>query len=65
MLVLNMAFQTVLRPVIIPAILIRPVETPTYKNEKKIVNKMITALRAPANYVQVIAKSFFDLDKSQ
>ena len=46
-----MAFQTALRPVIIPAILIRLVEILIYKNKEEIVNRIMTALRALVSYV--------------
>ena len=63
--VLNKAFQIVSRPVIILTILIRLVGTPIYRNKKEIINRIIIALKAPANYVQIIAKNSSDLDKSQ
>ena len=65
MSVLNVVPQTILRPVIIPATLIRPIKTLIYKNEKEIVNKIMTAPRTPASYAQIIAKNSSDLDKSQ
>ena len=46
----NTAPQTVPRPVIISATLIKPVKTLTYRNKEKIINRMITAPRAPASY---------------
>ena len=61
----NVAPQTAPRPVIIPATPIRPVETPTHRNEEEIANRMMTAPRAPASYAQVTAKNSSDLDKSQ
>ena len=49
-LILNEVFQIALRLVIIPAILIRLVKTPTYKNKKEIINRIITASKALASY---------------
>ena len=47
----NKAPQTTPRPVIILVTLIRLVKTPTYRNEEEIINRIMTAPKAPASYV--------------
>ena len=50
MSILNETFQTAPRPVIILTTLIRLVRTLTHRNKEEIINRIITASKAPASY---------------